>query len=466
MASRLQRPPVSETDPPAATLEARLAALSATLGALRHPQQRLGKLVDLARARPPMPEALRRDEHLVPGCQVRLWFVREFHEGRCRFRTDSDAVTLKALTGLFCDLANELPPEEVARFNADFLDDLGILKQLAESRRATVLRVAESMREFAKGRMPNAGCPIPDNGTSPQEIHPASGIREQGILPTFDAHNHLQDERFAGRQDEIVAACRAVGVQRMVVNGACEEDWPVVADLARRFPGFVVPSFGYHPWYLHERTARWRETLVEFLERTPGAVIGEIGIDRWIIDQPPQLRRRYGAALAEHEPAPLAEQEDAFVWQLRLAAERNLPASIHCLQAWGRLEELLRTHPRPACGFLLHSYSGPAEMVPVFARLGASFGFPGYFLHERKARQREAFRHVPPDRLLIETDAPDQSLPSPTHVLSAPDGTALNHPANLPDILRGLAAVLGQQEQALSRQIADNFLRLFGTGRP
>ena len=48
----------------------------------------------------------------------------------------------------------------------------------------------------------------------------------------FDAHNHLQDERFATRQDELVAACRGVGIVRMVVNGSGESDWDAVAALA------------------------------------------------------------------------------------------------------------------------------------------------------------------------------------------------------------------------------------------
>ena len=99
------------------------------------------------------------------------------------------------------------------------------------------------------------------------------------------------------------------------------------------------------------------------------------------------------------------------MWQLRLAAERNLPLSIHCLQAWGPLLDILRAEPRPACGFLLHSYGGAAELVAPLAELGAYFSLPGYFALERKTRQREAFRQVPADRLLIETDAPDQSLP-------------------------------------------------------
>ena len=95
----------------------------------------------------------------------------------------------------------------------------------------------------------------------------------------YDAHNHLQDERFGGVQDELMTACRATGVAGMVVNGACESDWPRVLELARRFPE-VIPSFGYHPWYLEERTPRWQETLVGFLDQVPSA-IGEVGLDRW-----------------------------------------------------------------------------------------------------------------------------------------------------------------------------------------
>ena len=70
----------------------------------------------------------------------------------------------------------------------------------------------------------------------------------------YDAHNHLQAERFAGRQAELLAECPEV--QRMVVNGCCEDDWASVAALAEAHPQ-VLPSFGYHPWFIHERTPNW-----------------------------------------------------------------------------------------------------------------------------------------------------------------------------------------------------------------
>src|SRR6185436_20483228 len=155
---------------------------------------------------------------------------------------------------------------------------------------------------------------------------------------------------------------------------------------------------------------------------------------------------------------------EAFTWQLQLAAKRNCAASIHCLQAWGRLRDLLRDNPPPARGFLLHSYGGSKEMVEPLAKLGAYFSFPGYFMHERKVRQREAFRVVPLDRLLIETDAPDQ-LPPDSHIrfpLTDTAGKTINHPANLGAIYEFVAKERGMALDELSARIEENFLRLFG----
>jgi TatD DNase family protein len=259
----------------------------------------------------------------------------------------------------------------------------------------------------------------------------------------YDAHNHLQDDRFGGRQLELLAECERAGIARMVVNGACEADWPQVSALARAHP-LVLPSFGCHPWHLHERTPDWRRNLEKFLDEIPSAV-GETGLDRW----KPDLR--------------YAGQEEVFIAQLRLAAERDLPVSIHCLQAWGRLHDLLREHPRPARGFVLHSFGGPVEMIPAFAQLGAYFSFPGYFLHERKLRQRETFKQVPPGRLLIETDAPDQPLPAEKnrHPLTDAGGRPLNHPANLIAVYDGLADFLGEKIGPLAGRVEENFQRVF-----
>ena len=256
----------------------------------------------------------------------------------------------------------------------------------------------------------------------------------------FDAHNHVQDARFCGQQDELITDCVAVGLSRMVVNGTCESDWQTVAGLAKRHD-CVLPSFGLHPWFVHERSPEWLATLRQQLDECPAAV-GEFGLDRW-------------------KPGLSYEgQEEVFIAQLCLAAERDLPASIHCLKTWGRLHELLRDGSLPKLNFLLHSYGGPAEMVKPLANLGAYFSFPGAFAHEHKNRQRDAFRQVPTDRLLIETDAPDQALPK--NRFTHPLVQEVNHPANIIAVYEATAELLGQAPDDLAKRVEENFVRLFG----
>ena len=260
----------------------------------------------------------------------------------------------------------------------------------------------------------------------------------------YDAHNHLQDERFGDEASELMETARSVGVAGMVVNGSCESDWGEVDRLARLDRG-IIPSFGLHPWYVSERSNKWIDQLELLLRQHPRAGVGEIGLDRWKTDL------RYD------------DQENVFLAQWVLAREMDRPASIHCLKCWGRLLELMRGNPPPARGFLLHSYGGPHEMIGAFAHLGAYFSFPGYYLHQRKANQREAFRHVPPDRLLIETDAPDQMLPVDQNNFPLHDssGNAINHPANLAAVYAGVAQWLDIKLEELASRVEQNYLRLF-----
>lgn len=279
----------------------------------------------------------------------------------------------------------------------------------------------------------------------------------------FDAHNHLQDERFAPMRAQMVATAIEAGVVRMVVNGSCEADWPEVAALAETYPDRVIPAFGYHPWYLGEQTAGWKAALESWLDRFPNAVVGEIGLDRWILQQTPERRARYAPGM-KTAPPDLECQEKALRWQLDLARERNVPATLHCLDAFGRMLEILEESPPLPRGVLLHSYGGSAESGAAFARLGAYFSYAGYFAHERKQERRNVFAKLPLERILAETDAPDQ-LPPPalqTHPCTGPDGSSINHPANLGAIYESLATVRGMPLAETCERLEDNFARLFG----
>ena len=276
-----------------------------------------------------------------------------------------------------------------------------------------------------------------------------------------DAHNHLQDSRLGNDPLGWVSAAAAAGIAGMVVNGTCEGDWPEVRRLADLCPS-VIPAFGLHPWRVSARTPRWRDALIESLDQTPRAGLGEAGLDRWILDQ--SRERCIELGTGPQGPAPLEEQLQVLDQQLALASDRGLSVTLHCLKAWGPLMDCLRRRPRLPRGFLLHSYGGSVELVPELIRLGAYFSISGHSLHPRKASHAAVFRAIPRDRLLIETDAPDQLPPADwvSHFTTDVRGIPVNSPVNLVRIAEGVSGLLGIPIEELATQCEANWMRFFG----
>jgi TatD DNase family protein len=276
----------------------------------------------------------------------------------------------------------------------------------------------------------------------------------------YDAHNHLQDAWLAPHRAQVFADLAHVPLRRAVVNGTAENDWADVDALAHEH-AFILPSYGLHPWNVGNASPVWRDQLQRQLDADPRAAIGEVGLDRWILER----AKPDDSRLAGLRRAALNEQLEAFHWQLALAAARNLPVTIHCIDAWGALTDALRTAKLPTRGFLLHAYGGSTELAREFAALGGYFSFNGYFLGERQKAKLEIFRTLPVDRLLVETDAPAMPLPPGRRTHDLPglaDGNPINHPANIGAVYRGLAEIRGLTVEALAPPIEANFHRLFG----
>lgn len=276
----------------------------------------------------------------------------------------------------------------------------------------------------------------------------------------YDAHNHLQDAWLTPHRTQVLADLKDIPLKAAVVNGTAEGDWDDVARLARELP-YVRASYGLHPWNVGNAGPHWRDALRRHLATDPAAGVGEIGLDRWILDR----ARPDDARLAGLRRASLEEQVEAFRWQLELAADENRPATIHCLDAWGALADVLRDARLPERGFLLHAYGGSAELARQLVGRGAYFSFNGYFLGERQAAKRAVFATLPAERLLVETDAPAMPLPAERRRYSLPglaDGNPINHPANIGQVYAGLAEIRRVPVEDLAPTIEQNFRRLFG----
>lgn len=278
--------------------------------------------------------------------------------------------------------------------------------------------------------------------------------------PLYDAHQHFHFDELVPYRTVIDTDLRQLDMRRAVVNGTNEAEWPVIAALAKKYD-WIRPSYGLHPWDCGNRSPDWLASLRTILMGDPRSAVGEIGLDRWIIDRLPADDPR----LAGLRVASLSEQAEVCTAQLALAAELNRAASIHCVQAWGALRELLEKTARPARGFLLHGYAGPAEMIPVFTELGAYYSFNLQLMEPQRADCLNNFKHLPIDRLLVETDAPSKAPPFARNrfLLGTPavDPT-LNHPANILLAYEMLAEIRGLSLDALTREVETNFIRLFG----
>lgn len=277
----------------------------------------------------------------------------------------------------------------------------------------------------------------------------------------YDAHNHFHFDALTPHRAQLADTLARLGLGAAVVNGTNADEWPVVAALARQF-SWIIPSYGIHPWDCGDRDPAWLENLRAALEAAPRAHVGEIGLDRWIVDG----ARPDDPRLSGMRVAPLEEQRAVFSAQLALAAELNRVASIHCTQAFGLLLEVLRTTTRPARGFLLHHFGGSAEMVKTFADLGAYFSYNLVTEQTKRAVERASFQAVPAGRLLVETDAP-ACAPSDPGLFSlglASDGSVINHPVNIALAYDSLARLRGVSLAVLAAQVEENFRRLFGPG--
>ena len=231
----------------------------------------------------------------------------------------------------------------------------------------------------------------------------------------------------------------------MLCCGTAESDWRQVSGLCARHSA-IAPAFGLHPWYVRGKSANWMTALTDLLVGEPAAAVGEIGLDHAIKER--------------HDD----EQAEVFTAQLRLARALERPASIHCRKAWESIVGIMDGMGGLSAGFMLHSYSGPVEMIPVLAEMGAYFSFSGSITRHRNERGHAAAVAVPLDRLLIETDSPDLTPVLPQAAGAPPQPETPNEPANLVYILKAVAELRKTSEAELAEVTWDNACRLFGSG--
>lgn len=295
------------------------------------------------------------------------------------------------------------------------------------------------LQKFNHPVLPPPSSPAMTLDPGPKSINISFLMRKENETFFYDMHCHLQDKRLLDKIDCILHDTKQAGVDRFLVCGTREDDWPLIAELARRSTR-IFPAFGLHPWYSAQRSAKWREHLGDFLQEFQHAAVGEAGLDNAL------------------DGIQTNEQEQVLLTQLHLAAEMRRPICLHCRRAWNRLPALLKTAPAQT-GILLHSFSGSPEIVKELADLPVYFSFSGSITYKGNRRAGSVIPVIPVKQLLLETDAPDM-LPEPARSTSTPNTPST--PAMLPLVFNSLASLRPEPATELKLQLAINSCRFLG----
>ncbi len=236
------------------------------------------------------------------------------------------------------------------------------------------------------------------------------------MIPLFDSHCHLQDRRLDTVRDAVIARAIRAGVTGCRTCGTGPADWDDVAALASR-PDFEIrKAFGVHPWYAEDLPADWLERLRGFLQRFPEAWVGEIGLD------------------GIRQPSLSVTSREVLRIQLEFAAELGRPVILHGAKVLDELLAACRPYAQRIPAFTIHAFGGSAEQLRAWLDFGAVISVGGGVV--QSARLRRVVAEIPPDRLCLETDAPDMLPPGGEPALP---GTRLNQPSNLLLVAQALA---------------------------
>jgi cysteine desulfuration protein SufE len=96
---------------------------------------KLAYLVELAKSATTLPEELRTDDKLVPGCISKIWVDVGLVENKIKVYYDSDAMIPKGIATIVCDIFNECTKEEARNFTEQDLQKLGFVQLVTPQRR-------------------------------------------------------------------------------------------------------------------------------------------------------------------------------------------------------------------------------------------------------------------------------------------------------------------------------------------
>ncbi len=250
----------------------------------------------------------------------------------------------------------------------------------------------------------------------------------------IDTHCHLDFADFKEDLAQVIERAEAAGINYFINPGSTLESSQAAVLLAGRYPQ-IYAAVGVHPHDADTFDANASVHLEKLAGREKIVAIGETGLD-------------YYRNLSSQE-----NQRQAFLKQITLAKQLNLPLIIHCRQAESETLEILKNHMPLAA--VVHCFSGSEDFLKGCLDCGFYISYTCNITYPKAQGLRETVKLVPPDRLMLETDAPYLS----------PEGFRgkRNEPAQIKLLAQAVSLILGvslAEVAAQTTQNARNFFKL------
>ncbi len=256
----------------------------------------------------------------------------------------------------------------------------------------------------------------------------------------IDSHAHLDLPEFTPDFDVVLKRASDAGVGTIITIGIDIPSSKKAIELAAAHDN-IYATVGTHPCDAATATDEALTELAVLAKSHKVVGIGETGLDFY------------------HEPFSEAAQVKALRFQLDLATKTNLPVVIHSRQADTAIMPILidwaKSNPDHPKG-VIHCFNGTIETADKYLNAGFHIALGGYVTYPSSRKSHDVFRHIPLDRLLLETDCP--FLPPQQH------RGQRNEPSYIVQTAEALAEIRGISVEELARATAGNTRRLFSIG--
>lgn len=250
----------------------------------------------------------------------------------------------------------------------------------------------------------------------------------------IDTHVHLNADHYDDDLDEVIARARDTGVTHFVVIGFDNKTIDRTMELIDKYDD-VYGVIGWHPVDAIDCRPEDLERIEELSKHPKIVGIGETGLDyHW-------------------DKSPKDVQKEIFKAQIALAKRVNLPIVIHNRDATGDVVEILEAEGAEEIGGIMHAFSGSPEIADRVLKMNFMISLGGPVTFKNAKQPKEVAKHVPLDKLLVETDAP--------FLTPHPFRGKRNEPAYVKLVAEEIAALRGISYEEVAEVTSQNALQIY-----